>query len=214
MVGPVFLLCACASNIYTDHDHYTCTHYICDNLSIYPYTALKWVITLALLNLNELVSSTGYGKLGTWPWKGRLSWYGRKRRVHNLRILACIKLTISQVSEKVVHVRLSDVTKVERAMRKRHCLLVEWKNKQFYLSLSSDDELYEWQDAINTGRLSSKISFPWNFRHEVHVGFHPDSGFYVSTMTRPRPTGQFKLFSFSGIARFVAWRRRWLVVRS
>ncbi|KAK7690313.1 hypothetical protein QCA50_006970 [Cerrena zonata] len=74
-------------------------------------------------------------------------------------------------------IKLSDITNIERTVRKPHCLLLELKDRRFYLSLESDDELYGWQDAINSRRFSETISQPFNFQHRVHAHFDPDTGY-------------------------------------
>lgn len=80
-------------------------------------------------------------------------------------------------------IRLSEITNLERTTRKPHCLLLETKNRRIYLSLGSDEDLYGWQDAINSRRFSTTISLPYDFKHHVHVCYDPDTaiGYTVSS---------------------------------
>ena len=62
---------------------------------------------------------------------------------------------------------------------KPYCLLLETKDKRYYLSLKGDEELYGWQDDIYSRSPLSGVSNPTNFVHKVHVGFDPVSGAFT-----------------------------------
>ncbi|KAL8913705.1 MAG: hypothetical protein Q9171_001555 [Xanthocarpia ochracea] len=52
--------------------------------------------------------------------------------------------------------------------------------KTVYCQFKSDDELYDWQEAIyNRCPGMSGVSNPTNFNHQVHVGFDPVNGSFV-----------------------------------
>ena len=52
--------------------------------------------------------------------------------------------------------------------------------KSIYCQLKSDDELYDWMDAIyNRCPGMGGVSNPTNFSHRVHVGFDPVNGSFV-----------------------------------
>lgn len=80
-----------------------------------------------------------------------------------------------QLSPAQVTIYLRDVSNIERIDLKPHCLLLEAKDKGFYLSLTSDDELCDWlyniyNLAVPMGATSSD---PTDVVHKVHVGFDP-----------------------------------------
>jgi len=91
---------------------------------------------------------------------------------------------------------LRDIIEIERTNLKPYCLLVATKNKRYYLSLTSDDELYEWKDALYSGSRLTSISYPFGFRHTVHLGFDPTSGALVGA-----PDQWLELFTKSVITR-------------
>ncbi|KAL9045930.1 MAG: hypothetical protein Q9214_001115 [Letrouitia sp. 1 TL-2023] len=58
--------------------------------------------------------------------------------------------------------------------------LRELPQKSLYCQLKSDDELYEWIDAIYSRcPTMGGVSNPTNFSHRVHVGFDPVNGSFV-----------------------------------
>lgn len=86
--------------------------------------------------------------------------------------------------QNVIHLR--DIANIERTDLKPYCLLLETKDKRYYLALKSDEELYGWQDDIYSRSPLMGVSNPTNFVHKVHVGFDPVSGaFTVSDIVRP-----------------------------
>ncbi|KAF8554035.1 Pkinase-domain-containing protein [Imleria badia] len=76
-------------------------------------------------------------------------------------------------------IMLQDVTNIERVDLKPYCLLLETKDKRYYLSLKNDEELYGWQDDIYSRSPLMGVSNPTNFVHKVHVGFDPISGAFT-----------------------------------
>jgi hypothetical protein len=73
---------------------------------------------------------------------------------------------------------MRDITQCERVDLKPYCLL-EAREKRFYLSLKSDEEIYGWQDDINNRSPLAMISNSTNFVHKIHVGFDPVSGAFT-----------------------------------
>ena len=73
---------------------------------------------------------------------------------------------------------LKELEKVERVDLKPCCLELATKEKSYYLSFGSDEELYSWMDEIYL-RSPLGISTPTNFSHNVHVGFDQSSGAFT-----------------------------------
>ncbi|KAF8809894.1 hypothetical protein BYT27DRAFT_7187162 [Phlegmacium glaucopus] len=74
-------------------------------------------------------------------------------------------------------IMLDHITKIERIDMKPYCLLLQTIHRRFYLSLKSDEELYDWlEDIYSLSPLTSASSNPTNFVHKVHVGYDPISG--------------------------------------
>ncbi|KAJ3272571.1 Protein kinase [Terramyces sp. JEL0728] len=73
---------------------------------------------------------------------------------------------------------LREIEKVERTDLKPYCIEITSRDKTYYISLKSDEELYSWQDEIYL-RSPLGISTPTNFSHNVHVGFDPNSGIFT-----------------------------------
>lgn len=71
---------------------------------------------------------------------------------------------------------LRDISNIERTDLKPYCLLLETKDKKYWLSLKNDEELYGWQDDVYARSPLMGVSNPTNFVHQVHVGFDPTSG--------------------------------------
>jgi serine/threonine-protein kinase CLA4 len=76
-------------------------------------------------------------------------------------------------------IQLRDLANVERTDLKPYCLLLETRDKRYYLSMKGDEELYGWQDDIYSRSPLSGVSNPTNFVHKVHVGFDPVSGAFT-----------------------------------
>lgn len=68
---------------------------------------------------------------------------------------------------------------MSRTELKPYCIEVETKEKTYYLSLKSDEELYSWMDEIYSRSPLMGVSNPTNFVHQVHVGFDPVSGAFT-----------------------------------
>jgi hypothetical protein len=76
---------------------------------------------------------------------------------------------------------LRDIGKIERTDLKPYCILLQTHNKNYYLALRNDDEIYGWLDDIYSRSPLMGIGDPTNFTHHVHVSFDPISGaFFVS----------------------------------
>jgi serine/threonine-protein kinase CLA4 len=74
---------------------------------------------------------------------------------------------------------LREISACERVDLKQYCLLLEAREKKFYLALKSDEEIYGWQDDIYNRSPLSGVSNPTNFVHKIHVGFDPVSGAFT-----------------------------------
>lgn len=73
---------------------------------------------------------------------------------------------------------LKEIEKVERTDLKPYCIELVTKDRTYYISCTSDEELYSWIDEIYQ-RSPLGISNPTNFSHNVHVGFDPKSGLFT-----------------------------------
>ncbi|KZT69412.1 Pkinase-domain-containing protein [Daedalea quercina L-15889] len=93
-------------------------------------------------------------------------------------------------------IQLSDIANIERTDLKPYCLLLETKDKRWFLSLKNDEELYGWQDDIYSRSPMAGVSNPTNFVHKVHVGFDPVSGAFTGL-----PDAWSKLLTKSAITR-------------
>ncbi|KAH9915306.1 kinase-like domain-containing protein [Fomitopsis serialis] len=91
---------------------------------------------------------------------------------------------------------ISEIANIERTDLKPYCLLLETKDKRWFLSLKSDEELYGWQDDIYSRSPMAGVSNPTNFVHKVHVGFDPVSGAFTGL-----PEAWSKLLTKSAITR-------------
>lgn len=126
----------------------------------------------------------------SWLWKAK--WLVLKEEVltiHKSEVSAkppchCIFHNLTtrrsyQSSPQQSIVLLCDITNIERTDLKPYCLLLEVKDKRYYLSLKSDEEVYGWQDDIYQRSPLMGVSNPTNFVHKVHVGFDPVSGAFT-----------------------------------
>ncbi|KAH9837838.1 Pkinase-domain-containing protein [Rhodofomes roseus] len=93
-------------------------------------------------------------------------------------------------------IQMSDITNIERTDLKPYCLLLETKDKRWFMSLKNDEELYGWQDDIYSRSPMAGVSNPTNFVHKVHVGFDPVSGAFTGL-----PEAWSKLLTKSAITR-------------
>jgi protein-serine/threonine kinase len=82
-------------------------------------------------------------------------------------------------------IQLRDLSNIERTDLKPYCLLLETRDKRYYLSMKGDEELYGWQDDIYSRSPLSGVSNPTNFVHKVHVGFDPISGLFTVRQSPP-----------------------------
>ncbi|KAF8656118.1 hypothetical protein AX16_002756 [Volvariella volvacea WC 439] len=122
---------------------------------------------------------------GSWLWKNK--WMTLKDDV----------LTIhkSEGSQQQSTISLREITNIERTDLKPYCLVLDTKEKRYYLSLKNDEELYSWQDEIYS-RTPLGTSNPTNFVHKVHVGFDPVTGAFTGM-----PDQWSKLLNKSAITR-------------
>lgn len=73
---------------------------------------------------------------------------------------------------------LKEIGSVTRIDLKPYCFEISAKDKTYYVSCKSDEELYSWLDEIYN-RSSVGTSGPTNFIHTVHVGFDPITGAFT-----------------------------------
>jgi protein-serine/threonine kinase len=105
-----------------------------------------------------------------------------------------IHKTESAPQQSLIYLR--DIANIERTDLKPYCLLLETKDKRYYLALKNDEELYGWQDDVYSRSPLMGVSNPTNFVHKVHVGFDPVSGAFTGM-----PEQWSKLLTKSAITR-------------
>ncbi|KAJ3503788.1 hypothetical protein NLJ89_g8274 [Agrocybe chaxingu] len=86
----------------------------------------------------------------------------------------------------IIHLR--DIANIERIDMKPYCLLLESKDRRYFISLKNDEELYGWLDDVYSRSPLMGVSNPTNFVHKVHVGFDPVSGAFTQASTETADT--------------------------
>ncbi|TFK33091.1 kinase-like domain-containing protein [Crucibulum laeve] len=122
----------------------------------------------------------------SWIWK--MKWLVLKEQT--------LSIHKNESSPQQSVILLSDISNIERTDLKPYCLLLETKDKRYYLSLKNDEELYGWQDDVYSRSPLMGVSNPTNFVHKVHVGFDPVSGAFTGM-----PEQWSKLLTKSAITR-------------
>ncbi|KAF9007102.1 kinase-like domain-containing protein [Cyathus striatus] len=122
----------------------------------------------------------------SWIWK--MKWLVLKEQT--------LSIHKSEGAPQQAVIPLADIANIERTDMKPYCLLLETKDKRYYLSLKNDEELYGWQDDVYTRSPLMGVSNPTNFIHKVHVGFDPVSGAFTGM-----PEAWSKLLTKSAITR-------------
>ncbi|KAF8891037.1 Pkinase-domain-containing protein [Infundibulicybe gibba] len=135
---------------------------------------------------NGPVSIKEDGTFASWIWK--LKWLVLKE--HTLSIHK------SESAPQQSVILLREITNIERTDTKPYCLLLETKDKRYFLSLKNDEELYGWQDDVYSRSSLMGVSHPTDFVHKVHVGFDPVSGAFTGM-----PEQWSKLLTKSAITR-------------
>lgn len=102
-----------------------------------------------------------------------------------------------QHSSQQTVIPLRDISNIERIDLKPYCLLLEAKEKRYFLALKSDEELYSWQDDIYSRSPLMGVSNPTNFVHKVHVGYDQASGLFTVNLCSP----DFQCTLFTAISR-------------
>ncbi|KAF8200262.1 STE/STE20/PAKA protein kinase [Pholiota molesta] len=120
--------------------------------------------------------------------------FQRKWLVLKEQTLSIHKSESSLQQQSVIMLR--DIANVERIDMKPYCLLLEVKERRFYIALKSDEELYGWLDDVYSRSPLMGVSNPTNFVHKVHVGFDPVSGAFTGM-----PEQWSKLLTKSAITR-------------
>ncbi|KAI5887450.1 Pkinase-domain-containing protein [Schizophyllum commune H4-8] len=133
-----------------------------------------------------LVSLKEDGTFASWIWKAK--WLVLKEAVLEVRK--------SENAPQQSVIQLNDISNIERTDLKPYCLLLETKDKRFYMALKSDEELYGWQDDIYSRSPLMGVSNPTNFVHKVHVGFDAVTGAFTGL-----PDQWSKLLTKSAITR-------------
>ncbi|THU83323.1 Pkinase-domain-containing protein [Dendrothele bispora CBS 962.96] len=115
------------------------------------------VVRSGLVNVKE------DGTFACWIWKAKwvgtfASWIWKPKWL----ILKEQTLSIhrSEGAPQQSVIMLKDITNIERTDLKPYCLLLETKEKRYYLSLKSDEELYNWQDDIYSRIHTISCAFP------------------------------------------------------
>ncbi|KAL1926385.1 hypothetical protein VTP01DRAFT_5906 [Rhizomucor pusillus] len=98
-----------------------------------------------------------------------------------------------QSGQCVALIFLRDISSVTRTDLKPYCFEIATKDKTYYVACKSDNELYSWMDEIYN-RSPLGASGPTDFRHEIHVGFDPNTGAFIGM-----PDQWTKLLKGSGI---------------
>ncbi|KIM83935.1 hypothetical protein PILCRDRAFT_68624 [Piloderma croceum F 1598] len=106
----------------------------------------------------------------SWLWRPK--WLVLKERTLSIHKTETATLPYSVIS-------LGDIANIERTDLKSYCLLLETKDKRYYLAFKNDEELYGWQDDVYSRSPLVGVSSPTNFVHKVHVGFDAASGAFT-----------------------------------
>ena len=150
------------------------------------------------MNNNEGIGGVAILKEGPARCKEGLLWKQR------YLVLRAFKLDIqkSQDGKVTTSIQLKDVTNVSRSENTRLSFEItrvanagitpgaspvtirELPQKTIICQLETDDEIYDWIDAIyNRCPGMGGVSNPTNFSHRVHVGFDPLNGSFVGLPT-------------------------------
>ncbi|KAG5638841.1 hypothetical protein H0H81_009612 [Sphagnurus paluster] len=144
------------------------------------------------------VSVKEEGTFASWIWK--LKWLVLKEQtlsIHKSELIVQGTVLIhTKHSPQQTIIMLRDISNIERTDLKPYCLLLEAKDKRYYLSLKNDEEVYGWQDDVYSRSPLMGVSNPTNFVHKVHVGFDPVSGAFTGM-----PEQWSKLLTKSAITR-------------
>ena len=77
------------------------------------------------------------------------------------------------------HIRLEDVTKVERVDLKSYCLVVESPNRKVCLSFMGNVEVYAWRDDIYSRSRLQSTGPASNFLQKMHRRFKASPKFFM-----------------------------------
>ncbi|KAJ3192247.1 Protein kinase [Irineochytrium annulatum] len=81
--------------------------------------------------------------------------------------------------EALTLIFLKDVQSVQRVEQKPYCFEVVTKEKPYFISVRSDEELYSWIDDIYQRLPSTGIGNPTGFVHQFHGGFDLSTGVFT-----------------------------------
>ncbi|KXN70701.1 Pkinase-domain-containing protein [Conidiobolus coronatus NRRL 28638] len=109
---------------------------------------------------------------------------GIRSWIWSKRWLCLRELTLSfhrneQTSLAYAIVFLKEVLSVNRTDLKPYCLELCTKDRTYYMSCKTDEEVYSWIDAIYSRSPEMGVSRPTGFVHKVHVDFDPNSGMFT-----------------------------------
>ncbi|ORX90623.1 Pkinase-domain-containing protein [Basidiobolus meristosporus CBS 931.73] len=98
--------------------------------------------------------------------------------------------------QPVALIFLKEISGVNRTDLKPYCFEIITKDRTYFLSCKSDEELYSWMDAIYQRSPLMGVSNPTNFQHRIHVDFDPNTGTLIGL-----PEQWAKLLSSSAITK-------------
>ncbi|XP_006455591.1 hypothetical protein AGABI2DRAFT_45523, partial [Agaricus bisporus var. bisporus H97] len=124
-------------------------------------------------------------KAGHFNWLWRNKWL--ELREQSLTICSRKKSTHQTI------ISSQDIATIERATMKPHCLFLEVRGKKYWLSLTSDEELYGWLDDLIHHCHRNSITAPENFVHHVHVSYD-----YIAERFQGLPIQWQKILDVSG----------------
>ncbi|KAK9708650.1 Protein kinase [Basidiobolus ranarum] len=98
--------------------------------------------------------------------------------------------------QPVALIFLKEIFAVNRTDLKPYCFEIVTKDRTYYLSCKSDEEIYSWMDAIYQRSPLMGVSNPTNFQHRIHVDFDANTGMFTGL-----PEQWVNLLSHSAITR-------------
>ncbi|ORY08392.1 Pkinase-domain-containing protein [Basidiobolus meristosporus CBS 931.73] len=98
--------------------------------------------------------------------------------------------------QPVALIFLKEILAVNRTDLRPYCFEIITKDRTYFLSCKSDEEVYSWMDAVYQRSPLMGVSNPTNFQHKIHVDFDVNTGMFTGL-----PEQWVKLLSASAITR-------------